>query len=269
MTASQSMPPSCCLLGTTWTASGTPTGRIGTLASKNTYIAGADRTGAVLLIPDLLGWTFPNTRLLADAYAASAACTVYIPDFFDGEVLPFAPVLQGRWDELDVPGFVQRNGRDVREREIFACARALKGEEGFERVGVVGFCYGGWAAFRLGARAFNDGGERLVDCVSVGHPSLLTEGDVDGVGVPVQVLAPEHDPVYTVELKRRTFEVGLRAGVPFEYQHFPGVEHACFVRGDEEKPGEREAMARGKDAVVAWLRRFLAVEEDEADDLSC
>lgn len=223
------MPPSCCLLGTAWTASGTPTGRIGTLASKNAYIADADRTRAVLPIPDLLGWSFPNTRLLADAYAASAACTVYIPDFFDGEVLSFAPVLQDRWDELDVPDFVQRNGRDVREPEIFACARALKGEEGFERVGVVGFCYGGWAAFTLGARAFNDGGERLVDCVSVGNPSLLTEEDVDGVGVPVQVLAPEHDPVYKVELRKRTFEVGLRAGVPFEYQHFSG-RRACVFR---------------------------------------
>lgn len=68
-----------------------------------------------------------------------------------------------------------------------------------------------------------------MDCVSVGNPSLLTEEDVDGVGVPVQVLAPEHDPVYKVELRKRTFEVGLRAGEPFEYQHFSG-RRACVFR---------------------------------------
>ncbi|KAH7062581.1 dienelactone hydrolase family protein [Macrophomina phaseolina] len=253
------VPHSCCMTGSVW-SSGQPTGRAGTLASNQAYIAGTNPTRAVLLIHDLLGWTFPNTRLLADAYAREAECTVYLPDFFGGKTLPFEPILAGRWDELDVSGFMRPNGRDAREGEILACARALKDDEGFEKVGAVGFCYGGWAVFRLGAREFNGGEKKLVDCISAGHPTFLTEADIDAVGVPFQVLAPEHDPVYSVELKKRTFEVGLTAGVPFDYQHFPGVQHACFTRGDERVPGERDALVRGKDAAVAWFKRFLEVE---------
>jgi dienelactone hydrolase len=70
-------------------------------------------------------------------------------------------------------------------------------------------------------------------------------------------LAPEIDPVYTAELKTHTFETVQKLGVPFDYQFFPGVEHACFTRGDKEKPGELEAMERGKNAAVGWLRQFL------------
>lgn len=99
-----------------------------------------------------------------------------------------------------------------------------------------------------------------MDCIAVGHPSLLTAEDIDGVGgVPVQMLAPEVDLAYTAELKLHTFTALQRLNVPFEYRHFPGVAHACFIRGSdsEEDPGEREAMVRGKNAIVGWMREWL------------
>lgn len=74
----------------------------------------------------------------------------------------------------------------------------------------------------------------------------MTKKDIDEVATPVQMLAPEFDPVYAAELKTYSFERILKLGVLFDYQHFLGVEYACFVRGDNKKPGEREAMARGK-----------------------
>ncbi|CRG88423.1 protein-serine/threonine kinase [Talaromyces islandicus] len=236
---------------------GTPTGRIGRLATNNTYIAGDNPDVAILLIADLFGWTFPNIRLLADHYAREVGATVYAPDFFGGEVLPVDLVAAERFDQFDLPGFLTRNSRETREPEIVACARSLKQDLGYKKVGAVGFCYGGWASFRLGAREHQQQEQQLVDCISVGHPSLLTKTDIDEVAVPVLVLAPEIDPVYTAELKLHTFETLQRLNVPFDYQHFPGVVHSCFVRGDEKKPGERAAMARGKNATVAWFRQYL------------
>jgi dienelactone hydrolase len=96
-----------------------------------------------------------------------------------------------------------------------------------------------------------------VDCITAGHPSLLTTKDIDEVAVAVQVLAPEVDPVYTAELKMHSFETFQKLHLPFDHQFFPSVEHACFIRGDPEKAGEREALARGKNATVGWLRQFL------------
>ena len=172
---------------------------------------------------------------------------------FGGETLPAGPIKDMRFDQIDLPGFMKKNARNIREPEIFECARKLRSEYG--KVGAVGYCYGGWAVFRLGAE-----GNGLVDCIVAGHPSLLTKEDIDRVGVPVQVLAPEIDPAYSAELKEHTWKVIPTKGVPFDYQFFPGVEHACLVRGSPKVNREREAMARGKNAAVSWLRQFLKNE---------
>ncbi|KFA69758.1 hypothetical protein S40285_06002 [Stachybotrys chlorohalonatus IBT 40285] len=241
----------CCFQSFQW--HGQPSGRIDKLAGLNVYVAGNDSEDAVLFIHDLYGWTYPNIRLLADHFAKEANVTVYVPDFFDGEVLSFDLIDAEDWAGLDVPGFIGRNSRAAREPQIFDCARALRNK--YRKVAAVGYCYGGWASFRLGAREHQP---PLVDCISVGHPSLLTKEDIDGVGVPVQMLAPEIDAAYTAEMKLHTFQTLQASGLVFDYQHFPGVQHSCLIRGNDKVEGEREAMVRGKDAVVWWLKQFLS-----------
>jgi dienelactone hydrolase len=107
----------------------------------------------------------------------------------------------GRFDKIDLKGFIAKSSREIREPEIFACAKALK--DAGNKVAAIGFCYGGWAVFRLGAKEHNP---PFVDCISAGHPSLLTKQDIDEVAVPVQLLAPEFDHVFTPEFKSYAFE---------------------------------------------------------------
>lgn len=158
----------------------------------------------------------------------------------------------------DLQAFLSRNSREKREPEIMACAKALRGEHGgFARVGASGYCFGGWACFRLAAASHDP---PLVDAISVGHPTFLTKEDIDGVcggKTAVQMLAPEDDAAYTPELKLHTFTALQAGGVPFEYKHFPGVTHACLIRGSEAIAGEREAMIKGKNAAVAWYKEWL------------
>ncbi|KAI0594174.1 putative hydrolase [Biscogniauxia sp. FL1348] len=240
---------SCCVQGFNW--EGTPGGRETKLGETSTYVSGSNPDAAVLVIHDLFGWTFPNLRLLADHYAKEADVTAYLPDFFGGEALP-ADILQdqSRWGEIDIESFCQRNSREARRDEIFACARALRAR--YKRVGAVGFCYGGWAVFELGAR-----GNGLIDCIATAHPSWLTTDDIDKVGVPVLVQAPERDPVYTQDLKDYTHKVIPTLGVAYEYQFFPGVEHGFAVRGNPKDLAERKAMQRAKNSAVAFFRQWL------------
>jgi dienelactone hydrolase len=248
---------------------------------------------AILIIHDLLGYRSTNTRLLADSYSAllssslpATQVSVYIPDLFDGETLDADAINEGRWGDLDMAGFMARNGRETREGKIFECAKALRKEvesmeaggdrgkkvKGKGRVAAVGFCYGGWAALRLGASLALPSPippssssppsspaltKPLVDGVVIGHPSLVTSSDIHNVIVPTQILVVEHDPVFTVELKTLTVSSLMERGVPFDFQFFPGVEHGSLLRGDEEKKGEREAMLRARDAAVAWLGKLV------------
>lgn len=68
----------CCLKGFRWDVD--PKGHETTLAGRSCYVTGSNDTVAIMIIHDLFGWTFRNTRLLADHYAEEVNATVYIPD---------------------------------------------------------------------------------------------------------------------------------------------------------------------------------------------
>lgn len=158
--------------------------------------------------------------------------------------------------EGGVPAFIARNTRQIREAQVFACAEELRAT--YDKVGAAGFCYGGWACFRLSSLTSKTAeGQPLVDCIVVGHPSLMTERDFDEISKPTLILAPENDEVFTMALKDYCFSALQRSGAPFSYLHFPGVEHAFAIRGDPARDGEREAMVRAKDAAVFWFSQFL------------
>ncbi|KAL8824991.1 MAG: hypothetical protein Q9170_007973 [Blastenia crenularia] len=97
----------------------------------------------------------------------------------------------------------------------------------------------------------------LVDCISTAHPSLLTKEEINDVGVPVQILAPEHDYMLTPELKAHANETIPKLNVEYDYQHFPGVAHGFAVRCNEEDEGERRALERAKNAAVGWFGQLL------------
>ena len=54
--------------------------------------------------------------------------------------------------KFNVGEFIGRNSKEIRFPEIESCAKALKQELGFQKLGAIGFCYGGWAVFQLGAK---------------------------------------------------------------------------------------------------------------------
>ncbi len=69
--------------------SGTPTGSTAKIHNVNTYVAsppnGTPPRGIIVVVPDVFGWTFSNTRVLADSYAKKGNFTVYVPDFMNGK----------------------------------------------------------------------------------------------------------------------------------------------------------------------------------------
>lgn len=147
---------------------------------------------------------------------------------------------------------LERNSKAIREPEIFACARALKSQ--YKRVGVIGFCYGGWGSFRCGATSHEP---HLVDCISTAHPGLQTKEEIENLGVPTQIIAPEVDPTFTPEFKKYANEVIPTKGIPYDYQYFPGVEHSFATRGNPDDEKERLAMVRAKRAQVFWMKEWL------------
>lgn len=100
-------------------------------------------------------------------------------------------------------------------------------------------------------------GENLVDCISTAHPSFLTKEEMDAVGVPVQIMAPEHDPLFTPDLKAHANTVIPTLDVEYDYQYFPGVSHGFSVKGDQDDARQKKALVRAKNAAVGWFAQHL------------
>ncbi|KAH8600201.1 endo-1,3-1,4-beta-D-glucanase [Bisporella sp. PMI_857] len=243
----------CCRTGFQWV--GKPTGHEGTLGQNNAYIAGSNKSVAVLLVHDLFGWKFNNLRLLADHFAAEADCTCYVPDFYGGDIIPEETIEEAFADPeklklMDLPGYLERNSKAIRSPEIFACAKALRSQ--YQKVGAIGYCWGGWGVLQLGAR-----GQNLVDCITIAHPSLLTKEEIDALGVPTQIVAPEFDPALTEELKSHANRVIPTLGIEYRYDFYPGLAHGFAVKGDQKDEKQKSGLERAKNAAVGWFNEFL------------
>lgn len=154
--------------------------------------------------------------------------------------------------ELDMASFVKRNSKLTRDAEITSCAQELRSR--YKRFGAVGFCFGGWAVFRLGAKSHSP---PLVDCIATAHPSMLEENEIQKVGVPVQIISPENDMVFTPQLKEFVNRVIPTLGVAYDYQYFPGVTHGFATRGNMDDEPELKAMVRAKNCTVNWFQQWL------------
>ena len=72
---------------------------------------------------------------------------------FEGEIVKTETMDDPKKREaFDFMAFIGRNNKEKRFPEISKFAKALKTEHGFKKLGAVGFCYGGWAVFQLGAK---------------------------------------------------------------------------------------------------------------------
>ncbi|CAD0113208.1 unnamed protein product [Aureobasidium uvarum] len=233
----------CCKEGFKW--NGEPVGKETTLGNNPAYVTGDNKDAAVLIICDVFGWKLPNVRLIADHYAKEANVTVY------GEVIEPAMMEDPeKRKNFDIMAFIGRNSKDKRFPEITANAKELKSN--YKKVAAIGFCYGAWAVLRLAAKD-----SAIIDCAAVAHPSLLEESEIANIGVPVQFLVPETDPMFTPELKEFTLKTLPTLNIPFNYDYYPGLVHGFAVRGDQKDPKQKEGLERAKNSAVYWFKQYL------------
>ncbi|KAI4188323.1 MAG: hypothetical protein LQ346_005335 [Caloplaca aetnensis] len=242
----------CCISGFAW--NGKPQGREEKLGKHNTYVAGSADSGvAILFLHDIFGWKFGNNRLLADHFAKEVGATVYLPDFFDGEVVEEDTIATPeKQANFDFAAWFGRNNKDIRGPEVFEAARILKQELGFQKVGAIGYCWGGWAAFQVGAK-----GRNLVDCISVAHPTFLLPEEIDAIDVPVQIIAPENDMMFKPELKAYANKKIPELNIGYDYQYFPNLSHGFATRGDPNNMTQKAGLERAKNAAVTWFATWL------------
>ncbi|KAF2665980.1 hypothetical protein BT63DRAFT_458342 [Microthyrium microscopicum] len=257
----------------------------------NTYIVG-NRTNPraiIVIYPDAFGRNLINNFLIADAYAKSGDYLVYMPDFYEGDAASLSladlaiPVDASKLSSFSkytgllmaLPTFIMflsRHGAAKSERvtnEFLAKLRKATPKE--QKIGIVGFCFGGKYAMIAGLgrnKISLDGNESdkvpLVDAVVALHPSNLSlPADAEDIIVPLSIGWGKEDSSAKIELMGKVQELHKKAAAAGK--QVPEVEHKVYVpgrhgfavRGNPDDPAEKKCLEDSVTQVLDWFKKWL------------
>ena len=232
-----------------------PTGHFDTLYGWKTYISGdVNAKSAILYLPDAFGLKLVNNKLLADRYAAGTGCKVLIPDLLwrggadpsymdavEKFMTPGASFFAKLWYFFQIAPtiipFMIFGAAPKTYPEILKYARAMRADLApGGKLGVAGFCWGGYGSTNLGAaKAVEGGSEPLTDAQFTGHPSQLKTPDmiVDAIAakVPYSCAVAQLDMRFNEKVSQEV-EAVVRAKVgPPEENHNEFVIHKGCIHG--------------------------------------
>ncbi|KAG8805216.1 hypothetical protein FRC17_005674 [Serendipita sp. 399] len=175
---------------------------------------------AVILLTDIFGLQLKNPKIIADNFSKRLNCDVYVPDLFEvawidecgnsgryalseAELAPYIPdVPKTHYSMIDnikrIMIIVRNLPRLWATRPAVGVARAetfikkLKEKNGYAKIGVVGYCYGGGVCLQLATKP------KLVDVIVACHPGPVWINDLRTVGIPLAVLCSEGAQTLTV-----------------------------------------------------------------------
>ena len=134
--------------------------------------------------------------------------------------------------------------------------RQVKTIPGTNKVGALGFCWGG----RYALLAAGGGGEGLVDAAVAAHPSLLAvPGDLEGISKPVSVALGDRDGLVDAGTRGGIQDaLAKKTDVEHEMRVYEGMIHGFALRGDWSSEAEKRAMDEVTSQGVEWFGKYLA-----------
>ncbi|EIM86030.1 dienelactone hydrolase endo-1-3,1,4-beta-D-glucanase [Stereum hirsutum FP-91666 SS1] len=252
---------------------GDPTG---TMVDGAYYCSAANMTTkkAIVLLTDAFGLSLVNPKILADRLAEKVGVDVWVPDLFNGWPIVEGDDLQGLWPERAgekisflnklwmAVVFLKRMPRIIASRPTVADARVrtfidkLKTEKKYEKLGLVGFCYGGGCVVRV---ASNPAVSSIVVC----HPTPLSNNcEPHNVQCPAAWVCAEDDSTFTPSLRQEAEAIfAARKDKPeyidYEFKDYKGTVHGFAARPNLGLPEIRDAFERSLEQTTEWFNKTL------------
>ncbi|KAI9818022.1 MAG: hypothetical protein M1827_000646 [Pycnora praestabilis] len=273
---------SCCLSGKV--NEGTPVGHVETIGGLQTYVSEPEnksKSKTIIFLTDIFGWEFKNTRLLADNYAKAGFYT-YIPDVFNGDAIPISfldnvePNVKSR-EQLSLldkgknqaiiattlPPWLIRHREGVSKPIIDGFINAVRHIPGTNKIGAVGFCWGGRYAIleAHGSKETASGSDVSgVDAAYACHPSLVAvPGDFDPITKPISFAVGDNDSLLDNTTVGKIQDLmAKKTDVPHEFRIYENQVHGFALRSDWSDAKDKEAMDESEKQGIAWFNEYLS-----------
>ncbi|KAJ5182096.1 hypothetical protein N7449_012243 [Penicillium cf. viridicatum] len=239
----------------------------------------AAQKGLIVVLSDAFGWNTANLRRLADSYAERTSSKVYVPDFMYGTAAPASTkalvdrILSegGLWGWLVKPllvlkaayvlvPFSIRNNPKKRYPGIRKFMDDLRCSEGADlKVGVVGFCWGGYGATQLAHGDLARNGKPLIDAAYTAHPSeLKLPDDIEKITIPYSMVIGDIDFALTISGVQQAADIlDSKKDVESEVVIISNARHGFAVRGRPDDKIEKEMADQAEDQMVKWFAKYL------------
>nr|XP_044995273.1 carboxymethylenebutenolidase homolog [Jaculus jaculus]XP_044995275.1 carboxymethylenebutenolidase homolog [Jaculus jaculus] len=206
-----------------------------------------DTGKAVIVIQDIFGWKLPNTRYMVDMIARNGY-TAILPDFFVGQE-PWDPAAD--WSTF--PKWLEtRNARKI-NREVDAVLRFLKQQCHAQKIGTVGFCWGG-AAVHHAMVTYPE----LRAGVSL-YGIIKDTEDWYGLKNPTLFIFAENDsliPLEQVSLLNQKLKEQCK--VDYQIKTFSGQTHGFVHRKKENcSPADKPYIDEARRNLIEWLNKYI------------
>ena len=232
-----------------------PTGAEEIVSGRPAYICrpSTPSAHAVILVTDVFGYALPNTRAIADKFAAAGFLAV-VPDLLDGDSLPLDALNKGV-----TPAFAEWLARHDNVSHIQGMlaevTAELREKHGIKRIAIKGYCWGGKFAVLAAATP-------IIDAFAAAHPSRLEiPASIEAVAHPGIFLLAETDRHISGEVEAALVAAAQAVtsrGLEVEVRKWPGTSHGFAVRGGDDDPKVATARREAFEAAVEFFRRNFA-----------
>lgn len=273
-----------------------PTGKMETIHGIRTYVTGGSdpsrSKSAIIYLTDAFALRLVNNKLLADKYASSTGCRVLIPEVvynggLDPSLMPQMEVAMGSLERWSVDSVLHKAyaticllpkvlsflllGHPAKAYpKILQYARAVRRDlPAGGKLGVAGFCWGGWGSTKLCTEANIEGGtERLIDAQFNGHPSYMLPTPnmfieaIQKFNVPYSSAIADVDFEFNGAVAAKT-EAMLRNKLGeryrYEFRVYEGCNHGFCIRAKDDAANKEGYEAAAKQATT-WFSHHLNSE---------
>jgi len=236
----------CCEGGMPAAEAKDPVGVVTTLGTLPIYETGEKgKSYAIVAAYDIFGFDVKRTKVVCDQIASALGCKVILPDFFRND-----DVLK-KFGEFPPPGgmedlfkWLEAYPFDKIVAEIFDVVLPhLKSTANVEKLGIVGFCWGGKVTVLASGRPEVAAGVGM-------HPSFLNPEDVPAIQCPQMFLPagndPPIDPIWEAMKEKPFFDKCVS-------KVFSDMVHGWTLRRD---PKNAKAVAQADEAIQMTIDFF-------------